>query len=74
MAPLLLDGKSCSFQVFIIKKRNLSKKRGSPGRMMMMYKNFKSKAGFSKMDKNKCPFLKTGGRLLKKTSTSSLRA
>jgi hypothetical protein len=42
--------------------------------MMMMYENFKSKAGFSKMDKNKCPFLKTGGRLLKKTSTSSLRA
>jgi hypothetical protein len=26
--------------------------------MMMMYKKFKSKAGFSKMDKNKCPFLK----------------
>jgi hypothetical protein len=26
--------------------------------MMMMYENFKSKAGFSKMDKNKCPFLK----------------
>jgi hypothetical protein len=29
---------------------------------------------FSKMDKNKCPFLKTAGRLLKKTLHSSLRA
>jgi hypothetical protein len=28
---------------------------------------------FSKMDKNKCPFLKTGGRLLKKAMQSSLR-
>jgi hypothetical protein len=29
---------------------------------------------FSKMDKNKCPFSKTGGRDLKKTMHSSLRA
>jgi hypothetical protein len=29
---------------------------------------------FPKMDKNKCPFLKTGGRDLKKTMHSSLRA
>jgi hypothetical protein len=40
---------------------------------VMMYKNFKSLRRFSKKDIYKCPFLKSGGRLLKKTSTSSLR-
>jgi hypothetical protein len=29
---------------------------------------------FPKMDKNKCPFFKNGGRDLKKTMHSSLRA
>jgi hypothetical protein len=29
---------------------------------------------FSKMDKNKCPFLKTWGRNIKKAMHSSLRA
>jgi len=41
---------------------------------MMMYKNFKSKAGFLKMDILKCPFLKSEGRNVKKTLHSSLRA
>ena len=40
---------------------------------VMMFLFFKSKAGFSKKDKNKCPFFKTGGRNVKKTSISSLR-
>jgi hypothetical protein len=40
----------------------------------MMFLFFKSKAGFLKMDKNKCPFLKTWGRNIKKTLHSSLRA
>jgi hypothetical protein len=35
---------------------------------------FKSKAGFSKLDIYKCPFFKTGGRNIKKTLNSSLRA
>ena len=41
---------------------------------VMMFLFFKSKAGFSKLDIYFCPFLKTGGRNVKKTSTSSLRA
>ena len=41
---------------------------------VMMIVFFKSKAGFSELDIYKCPFLKTGGRNVKKTSTSSLRA
>jgi len=35
---------------------------------------FNSKAGFSKLDIYFCPFLKTGGRNVKKTLHSSLRA
>jgi hypothetical protein len=40
---------------------------------VMMFLFFKSKAGFSKMDIYFCPFFKTGGRNVKKTSISSLR-
>ena len=41
---------------------------------VMMFLFFKSKAGFSELDIYKCPFLKTWGRNIKKTSISSLRA
>ena len=41
---------------------------------VMMFLFFKSKAGFSKLDIYKCPFSKTWGRNIKKTSISSLRA
>ena len=40
---------------------------------VMMFLFFKSKAGFSELDIYKCPFLKSGGRDIKKTSISSLR-
>jgi hypothetical protein len=40
----------------------------------MMFLFFNSWGRFSKMDKNKCPFLKTWGRNIKKTMHSSLRA
>jgi hypothetical protein len=39
-----------------------------------MYKNFKSRGRFSKMDIYKCPFSENGGRDLKKTMKMSLRA
>ena len=41
---------------------------------VMMFLFFKSKAGFSELDIYKCPFLKSGGRDIKKTMHSSLRA
>ena len=41
---------------------------------VMMIVFFKSKAGFSELDIYKCPFLKSGGRDIKKTMHSSLRS
>ena len=41
---------------------------------VMMIVFFKSKAGFSELDIYKCPFLKTGGRNIKNSLISSLRA
>jgi len=55
--------------------------KGNPRRIgradaeeVMMIVFFKSKAGFLKLDIYKCPFLKTGGRNIKKTLHSSLRS
>ena len=63
--------------MFLVKRQH----KGNPaenGRAdaeeVMMIVFFKSKAGFSKMDKNKCPFLKSGGRNIKNSLHSSLRA
>ena len=62
--------------MFLVKRQH----KGNPaenGRAdaeeVMMIVFFKSKAGFSELDIYKCPFLKSGGRDIKKTSTSSLR-
>ena len=41
---------------------------------VMMIVFFKSKPGFLKLDIYKCPFLKTGGRNIKKALHLSLRA
>ena len=63
--------------MFLVKRQH----KGNPaenGRAdaeeVMMIVFFKSKAGFSELDIYKCPFLKTGGRNIKKTLNSSLRA
>ena len=55
--------------------------KGTPAKMgradaeeVMMIVFFKSKAGFLKLDIYKCPFLKTGGRNIKNSLHSSLRA
>ena len=63
--------------MFLVKRQH----KGNPaenGRAdaeeVMMFLFFKSKAGFSELDIYKCPFLKSGGRDIKKTMHSSLRS
>jgi hypothetical protein len=63
--------------MFLVKqqhKGNPAENGRADAEEVMMIVFFKSKAGFSELDIYKCPFLKTGGRNIKNSLISSLRA